>query len=173
MENKTKQSFSVLFPLFFFQFYAFLDFCIFLFFCNFLFKYIIFYQLFENLKHVYYIVWLDLPPTLTSLTLEDSLLSIFSHFHDLFQFWFVSFKITWWMKSRLLTYSWTCQRPHHFFLNARNPVCVTHFLKLMDAYLSRFSVLSPDGDKYHKHLKFFPQEGFWLQQEVPLFVLCL
>lgn len=81
------------------------------FFYNFLFKYITFYQLFENLKHLYYIVWLDLPLTLTSLSLEDSLLSIFSHVHDLFQFWFVSFKITRWMKIGLLTYLWMWGHP--------------------------------------------------------------
>lgn len=54
----------------------------------------------------------------------------------------------------------TCQRPHYLFLNGRNPVYVTHFLNLMDTYLSRISVLSPVGDKYRKYLKFFPQEAF-------------
>lgn len=54
----------------------------------------------------------------------------------------------------------TCQRPHYLFLNGRNIVCVTHFLNLRDAYLSRISVLSPDGDKYRKYLKFFPEEAF-------------
>lgn len=65
-----------------------------------------------------------------------------------------------WLVDILMDVEPSTKAPHHFFLNARNPVYFTHFLSLMDAYLIRFSVLSPDGDKYHKHLKFFPQEGF-------------